>query len=82
MGRNRWAVKDRILRPTLEVGWGRGERERERKVNREGVGGLGEARGRPLSPVRRYDEGLIFSPEKEETVLIKFTKYYSAQWTR
>ena len=46
----------------------RREGERGRKVGGEEVGGLGEARGRPLSPARRYDEGRIFSPEKEETI--------------
>ena len=57
----------------------RREGERGRKVGGEEVGGLGEARGRPLSPARRYDEGCIFSPEKRRDHSIKVTETQCSQ---
>ena len=50
----------------------------------EGVGGgLGEALERPQSPVSRYDEERIFSPENEKTrtLLACFSNHDAAQPT-
>ena len=58
MGRNRWVVKEYISSLV-------GEKDRQRKAGKGVEGGLGEALQRPLSPLSRYDDRRIFSPEKE-----------------
>ena len=67
MGRNRWVDKEYMSRPNLEVGvLGREGTVEGGSGGGKGVGGLGEALGRPQSPVSvRYDEERIFSPENE-----------------